>query len=105
MNEIYCCYYIAIVLYTLCTESHLLPKSTATAVAQQSEQVELHSCQPLSGVNLSPELVNLYFPYAGWVFCFFAGGSGILNSNQHMWQSKEDAMLCEIHVCDLKSNF
>ena len=25
----------------------------------------LHSCQPLLGVNLSPEFVNLYFPYAG----------------------------------------
>ena len=25
-----------------------------------------HSCQPLVGVNLSPEFVNLYFLYAGW---------------------------------------
>ena len=25
----------------------------------------MHSCQPLLGVNLSPEFVNLYFPYAG----------------------------------------
>ena len=25
----------------------------------------VHSCQPLLGVNLSPEFVNLYFPYAG----------------------------------------
>ena len=30
-----------------------------------------HSCQPLLGVNLSPEFVNLYFPYAGQglLFC------------------------------------
>ena len=44
-----------------------------------------HSCQPLLGINLSPEFVNLYF---------FAGGSGILNSNWHVWQWKEEAMLC-----------
>ena len=25
----------------------------------------LHSCQPLLEVNLTPEFVNLYFPYAG----------------------------------------
>ena len=30
-----------------------------------------HSCQPLLGVNLSPEFVNLYFPYAcQGLFCF-----------------------------------
>ena len=27
---------------------------------------QLHICQPHLGVNLSPEFVNLYFPYAGW---------------------------------------
>ena len=52
-----------------------------------------HSCQHLLGVNLSPKFVNLYFPYAGRVFCFFAGTSSILNSNRHMWQWKEEAML------------
>ena len=34
----------------------------------------IHSCQPLLGVNLSPEFVNLYFPYAGrglWLFCWW----------------------------------
>ena len=31
----------------------------------------IHSCQPLLGVNLSPEFVNLYFPYAGWGLLFF----------------------------------
>ena len=30
-----------------------------------------HSCQPLLGVNLSPEFVNLYFLYAGWGLLFF----------------------------------
>ena len=30
-----------------------------------------HSCQPLLGVNLSPEYVNLYFPYAGQGLLFF----------------------------------
>ena len=54
----------------------------------------LHSCQHLLGVNLSPKFVNLYFPYAGRVFCFFAGTSSILNSNRHVWQWKEEAMLC-----------
>ena len=29
------------------------------------------SCQPLLGVNLSPEFVNLYFPYAGQGLLFF----------------------------------
>ena len=32
---------------------------------------EIHSCQPLLGVNLSPESVNLYFPYADWGLLFF----------------------------------
>ena len=31
----------------------------------------IHSCQPILGVNLSPELVNLYFPYAGQGLLFF----------------------------------
>ena len=39
------------------------------------------------------------------VFCFFAGGRGILNSNQHVWQWKEEAMLCEIHMRDFRSHF
>ena len=33
--------------------------------------IYIHSCQPLLGVNLSPEFVNLYFPYAGWGLLFF----------------------------------
>ena len=39
------------------------------------------------------------------VFCFFAGGSGILNSNWHVWQWKKEAMLCEIHTQDFKAHF
>ena len=31
----------------------------------------MHGCQPLLGVNLSPEFVNLYFPYAGCGILFF----------------------------------
>ena len=31
---------------------------------------QIHSCQPNLGVNLSPEFVNLYLPYAGQGFCF-----------------------------------
>ena len=34
-----------------------------------------HSCQSLLGVNISPEFVNLYFPYAGkgllFLFCWW----------------------------------
>ena len=37
-------------------------------------QLSMHSCQPLLGVNLSPEFVNLYFPYASQgllLFCWW----------------------------------
>ena len=66
---------------------------------------QIHSCQPLLGVNLSPEFVNLYFPYAGQVFCFFAGSSSILNSIRHVWQWKEEALLCQICMHNFKSHF
>ena len=49
--------------------------------------------------------MNLCFPYAGRGLLFFAGGSGILNSIWHMWQWKEEARLCEIHMHDFKSHF
>ena len=39
------------------------------------------------------------------VFSFFAGSNGMLNSNRHMWQWKEEAMLCEVHMHDFKSHF
>ena len=39
------------------------------------------------------------------VFFFFTGGSGILKSNQHVWQWKEEAMLCEEHTRNFKSHF
>ena len=32
---------------------------------------KVRSCQPLLGVNISPEFVNLYYPYAGWGLLFF----------------------------------
>ena len=56
-----------------------------------------HSCQPLLWTCISLTQAK--------VFCFFTGGSSILNSNQHAWQLKEEVMLCEIHMCDLKSDF
>ena len=59
------------------------------------------------GSKLCHEFVNLYFPYAGWgllcfvcLFVFCADGSGILNSNRHMWQWKEEAMLRKTHIRD-----
>ena len=49
--------------------------------------------------------MNLYFPYAGQGLLFFAGGSSILNSNQHVWQWEEEAVLCKIHLHDFRSHF
>ena len=46
------------------------------------------SCQPLLGVNLNPESVNLYFPYAGQGLLFFDWWQWHLNSNWHVWQWK-----------------
>ena len=45
------------------------------------------------------------FTFQVGVFRFFTGGSSILNSNQHVWQWKEEAMLHEIHMRDFKSHF
>ena len=89
------------------TDAHLLsPPVLCGLLQERARQVrEIHSCQPLLGVNLSPEFVNLYFPYAGWGLLFFAGGGGILNSSWHVWRWKQEAMLCEIHMCDFKSHF
>ena len=39
------------------------------------------------------------------VFCFFADGSSILNSIRHMWQWKEEALLCWICMHNFKSHF
>ena len=66
---------------------YLLSVSTATTW-------DNHSCQPLLGVNLSPEFVNRGFLGFPGVFCFFAGSSSFLNSNWHAWQWKEEAVLC-----------
>ena len=41
------------------------------SVRHHTHSTEYHSCQPLSGVNLSSESVNLYFPYAGWCLSLF----------------------------------
>ena len=65
----------------------------------------IHSCLPLLRVNLGPEFVNLCIPYAGQGLLFLAGGSSILTSKCHVWQWKERAMLCEIHMRDFKSHF
>ena len=64
-----------------------------------------HSCQPLLGVTLCLVFVTCISLMQARVFCFFAGGSGILNSNWHVWQWKEEAMLCKIYMCDFKSHF
>ena len=45
--------------------------STSRHSLAQWQVVKVHSCQPLLGVNLSPESVDLYFPYAGWCLLFF----------------------------------
>ena len=80
-------------------------KKHITIYFLENATYQMHSCQPLLGVNLSLEFVNLYFPYAGRGLVFFAGGSSILNSYWHVWQWKEEAMLCEIHTHDFKSHF
>ena len=50
--------------------------------------------------------MNLYFHCAGQgLFFFFTCGSGILNSNQRVWQWKEVALVWEIHMHDFKSHF
>ena len=40
-------------------------KTTIAYTYRKVYSVQYHSCQPLLGANLSPEFVNLYFPYAG----------------------------------------
>ena len=46
-----------------------------------------HSCQPLLRVNLSPEFVNLYFPYAGQGLLLF-----------RWWQQRFEFQL--VHVAE-----
>ena len=64
----------------------------------------IHSCQPLLGVNLSPEFVNLYFPYAGWGLLFFRWWQRHFEF-QPAHVAVEEAMLCETHMHDFKSHF
>ena len=47
-----------------------------------------HSCQPLLGVNLSPEFVNLYFPYACQGLLFF-----------HWWRRHFEFLLAHVDGC------
>ena len=96
-KEMYLCCLHNIILYMLLVYSLYFSFQTEISV--------WHSCQPLLGVNLSLEFVDLHFPCAGRGLVFFAGGSGTLNSNWHMWQWKEEAMLCEIHIHDFRSYF
>ena len=49
-----------------CIQHWGLPCPTVSVVVSGAKCVwRWHSCQPLLGVNLSPEFVNLCFPYAG----------------------------------------
>ena len=80
-------------------QSTLSLKSCGLSMTYSDERVLVlssvfHSCQPLLGLNLSPVFVNCISLMHARVFCFFAGGGGILNSNQHVRQWKEEAMLC-----------
>ena len=63
-------------IYVLCVflqqsyEALLTPKSLCEPSTDPLILLS-HSCQPLLGVNLSPEFVNLYFPHAGRGLLFF----------------------------------
>ena len=80
---------------------HYGAESAAAAAKGTLIPAPPHCCQPLSGVNLSPEFVNLYFPYAGrglllfcwWQQCF----------EFQLW--KEKAVMCKIQTRNLKSHF
>ena len=90
------------------TFNHFVPKASLEEVSRLQSLIFL--C--LNSVAANPcwesTLVrSLWTPISlmqARVFCFFTGGGDILNSNRHMWQWKEDAMLCEIHMRDFKSN-
>ena len=51
--------------------THLYSGSWVAVRVSWHSDTLYHSCQPLLGVNLSPEFVNLYFPYAGRGLLFF----------------------------------
>ena len=61
----------AILATTLLFSPSRTPTHTHTHTCAHACTHTCHSCQPLLGVNLSPEFVNLYFPYAGQVLSFF----------------------------------
>ena len=52
---------------------------------RQENNNRLYSCQPLLGVNLSPVLVNLYFPYAGQGLLFFCWWQQHFEFQQYVW--------------------
>ena len=60
---------------------------------------------PILGVNLGPVFVILYFPYAGQCLLFFCWWQQHFEFQQHVWQWKEEAMLCWIHMRNFKSHF
>ena len=63
---------------TFLNSSHINPFSSQSTkpIPPQTRNktiipIQFHRCQPPWGVDLSPESVNLYFPYAGWDLLFF----------------------------------
>ena len=58
---------------SLLSIQHPLPPPTPFTCLLQfgEEQIKLRRCQPLLGVNLSPEFVNVYFHYASSGLLFF----------------------------------
>ena len=64
------------------------------------------SCQPLLGVNLSPEFVTVYFPYAGWGLSFFLLVAAAFWIPTSMCGSGRNKQCCaKIRMHNLKSHF
>ena len=64
-----------------------------------------HSCQPLLRVNLSPEFVNLYFPYAGQGLLLFRWWQQRFEFQLVHVAEEGKSSMCKIHMCSLKSHF
>ena len=70
-----------------CPFSRLFHNLTDDMLGGKTE-VQLHSCQPVLGVNLiCPEFVTLYFSYADWGLSFF-----------HWWQRHFEFQLARVAV-------
>ena len=54
---------------------------------------------PLLGVNLSPEFVNLYFPYAGRGLLFFSLVASAFWVPTGMWGSRRKKQYCAKYTC------